>query len=1173
MKRLSTKVRLALLLVAAIPLCASAQRRHGQDAPVRKETMKQRLMPRHGAHRGNPLMKRVKPVGRQMADPLSPVSGNVPRKVSGVKARTRGTLPAVAERRAPAAGESRFYGYLAYRDPMPQGIYQFGFSAQPAWNLITSGVKSYSKGAAIINGKYYSVALDPDYPEYYGFYLCFTTDLSTGEFEQQDIYDNTLIASETAQTKDGTVYGQFLNEDESAFEWGIIDYVTLTRTTIGQSSYKTSLALGVTSDGRLFSVGDDGNLYRVDTATGAETLVGPTGLTLSDEEGYYAQAGEIDPKTDTFYWAATDINGHSGLYTVDLETGAATLLADYGELTIITGLVSPAGLADADAPDVVTDLAATFEGNSTAGSISFKAPVVTFGGGTLTGELTYTVTGGEAPATGTVQAGAELSVPVSAAKGMRTFTVTTANSAGESPKAKVSAWVGDDTPAAPTDITLGIDNATGQARLEWNAPATGTHGGYIGELTYNVYRIKGGTETQAATGQAATTFTETLPLEGLANYAYAVEAVYGELTGARGLSNNAMLGDAIEVPYVEQFATESSLDVFTIIDANNDGYTWDYFEGTPRYFYSNTNDGDDWLITPPVRLEAGKSYKVGVKARANSDSFKERIEVKMGTAPTAEAMTTAVVEPTDLIGREFVELGNEMVRVESDGEYYFGMHAISEKNMFSLFVSEIAVVEGARATAPEPVSGLQAIADPTGALAVTFNFKAPLNNVGGEPLTGKITKITIARDGTDIYTYNDVEPGEPLLYADRDEQLTNGNHTYDITAYNGTDAGPKATVTVYVGVDVPEGVRNIRVADRNTSVLVAWDKPGETGANGGVVRVDDVEYNVYDVTLEDFYGEMIPYLGELLLTTKEPQAELAVKTDDGEQRDVVWAVKAANAAGESRETYAYHLVGKPYTLPLTESVAGGVIEYYWVADATDPAVQVGTLQQSSDGDGYSFGFRSAYTGTEGMLMSGKISLAGEPNPTLIFDAMTRDEGITLDVDVQKPDGTVESILADYAPGTGFAPVRLSLGGLASESYVRLIFTARFGAAGTLAIDNVRLLNAYEHNMLVSELSTPASLTAGGKAEVTVKVKNMGEKRAEAYGLRVTAGGTVLKEETVSEPLEPLAERTFTAQMQTTVFDEGTTTLRAEVTYDKDMNAADNAAEAQVRIDAPEAAAP
>lgn len=90
----------------------------------------------------------------------------------------------------------------------------------------------------------------------------------------------------------------------SSFEFGIIDYNEMDRTTIGPSKHKF-VAMGVSSEERVYGIATDGILYELDTTTGEETEVGPTGVYVaSSSEKSYTQSGAIDQDDDTFYWAA-----------------------------------------------------------------------------------------------------------------------------------------------------------------------------------------------------------------------------------------------------------------------------------------------------------------------------------------------------------------------------------------------------------------------------------------------------------------------------------------------------------------------------------------------------------------------------------------------------------------------------------------------------------------------------------------------------------------------------------------------------------------------------------------------------------------------------------------------------------------------------------------------------
>ena len=98
------------------------------------------------------------------------------------------------------------------------------------------------------------------------------------------------------------------------------------------------MALGISKEGTLYGISLEGDLYSISTADGKETLVGSTGVTVKDSYGnYYQQSGEIDQKTNTFYWASIDQDGKSVLYTVDLATGRANKIGDMPAETQVFG--------------------------------------------------------------------------------------------------------------------------------------------------------------------------------------------------------------------------------------------------------------------------------------------------------------------------------------------------------------------------------------------------------------------------------------------------------------------------------------------------------------------------------------------------------------------------------------------------------------------------------------------------------------------------------------------------------------------------------------------------------------------------------------------------------------------------------------------------------------------
>ena len=64
-------------------------------------------------------------------------------------------------------------------------------------------------------------------------------------------------------------------------------------------------------------------------------------------------------------------------------------------------------------------------------------------------------------------------------------------------------------------------------------------------------------------------------------------------------------------PYSNDFGSSTLWNWWEVINANNDGstYTWTLSSNTARYRYNSSKAADDWLVTAPITLEAGKTYK------------------------------------------------------------------------------------------------------------------------------------------------------------------------------------------------------------------------------------------------------------------------------------------------------------------------------------------------------------------------------------------------------------------------------------------------------------------------------------------------------------------------------------------------------------------------------------
>lgn len=221
----------------------------------------------------------------------------------------------------------------------------------------------------------------------------------------------------------------------------------------------------------------------------------------------------------------------------------------------------------------------------------------------------------------------------------------------------------------------------------------------------------------------------------------------------------ATTGANVDVlPYTNTLGTEDEFAQFGVIDSNKDGSTWLFSTSDGTYYkYNSSNAADDWLISPAIKLEAGKKYHFAIDAASASTSYPEVFEVLIGTEPKASALKQSVLAATQVASKEFATYENETVEVAETGYYHFGIHAISDANMWNLFVANFLVEAGAEPTAPAAVTDF-AVAQTPDVLEAIVSFKAPAKTVGGDDLTD-LTQIDVLRDGAVVKSLVNIPEG------------------------------------------------------------------------------------------------------------------------------------------------------------------------------------------------------------------------------------------------------------------------------------------------------------------------------------------------------------------------------------------------------------------------------
>jgi hypothetical protein len=490
----------------------------------------------------------------------------------------------------------------------------------------------------------------------------------------------------------GKNYGIFYNFNMS---WQVvnrklaeIDFSTNTpkRTILGNASIPMA-AIACNDQGVLYGVGMDGWFYAISTANvgnGSEIEVMPLGDLGIENISTNPSTMTYDARTGKFYWAVvlSDQNGY--LYEINPAIGSvsATQLMQNPDNAWLVNLCVLEPKAADEAPAAVTDLAATFEGASTTGTVSFTAPTTTYEGNALSGTLNYVITAnGEQVATGTVDAGANAAVEITAPMGDVEIVVVVSNEVGNSPEAKINVYVGAETPLAPTDVAFDYNYDTKQSIVTWTAPTMGIHDINLDAeaLTYNVYRMPG--DVLVAEGIDTTEFVEDFDPATLAPYYYKVECLHYTVKGEAAVSSKAVIGPALDVPYTNNFNTAASFDLLTVLDNNHDGNVWKWSSsysggGRAEFYNSKTVTADDWLLSPPINLKRGATYSISFEANTAVSNDVDYMDVAYGKGLNVDGYDK-IFDHIVLNTPVSATYTNDTIVPAASGVYYFGFHCTS----------------------------------------------------------------------------------------------------------------------------------------------------------------------------------------------------------------------------------------------------------------------------------------------------------------------------------------------------------------------------------------------------------------------------------------------------------------------------------------------------------------
>lgn len=622
--------------------------------------------------------------------------------------------------------------------------------------------------------------------------------------------------------------------------------------------------------------------------------------------------------------------------------------------------------------------------------------------------------------------------------------------------------------------------------------------------------------------------------------------------------------------FFEDFAQSSGLDRFTILNENGDDNQWRWYGGEIFCHLNSTLQMDDWLITPALRVEAGKVYSLAFRAYATNHKNVERMEVKLGTSATVAGMNTELMAPTDIS----VLRGDNVVttiffQAPSTGEFFVGFHGISEPNRYNLYLDDIRVSGPMSADIPAAVSGLRVQADADAAPKATISFTLPSKTIV-ESALGEITSATIERDGVAVSTITDCRPGQEKTFVDTD--VPTGKHTWTVRVANSHGISLDVSASAFVGPNVPLTPTGLVMKETSTpgKVTVTWN-PVTSDIDGKTLSADMVKYTV---TADDHV------IGQNLSATTFTGQVLSA-TDPQEYMQV--AVYATTASGDSDEALSpLAPIGTPYAVPFAESFANARYNTQW---AVQNLTGSGYVQwkackddagiPSFDGDNGVVAAYTPYVGDSGRFFSAKIDLNNVANPAFQVYYYNIEGGYNnISLIAKAMDDKDFTVLTTHRnTGDGWVRLMGRLDDFAGKNVLIGVQTMCNEHPDTkmyqnyTVFDNFRVFALSPVNVAATTFTAPAKVILGKPFEISAGIENNGNADADDVLVTLYNNGRPVAAKTVSVPC--LEATTVTFEQTATVLFAESSVYYVELTLDGDTNQADNRTSSlTVKVDLP-----
>ena len=370
---------------------------------------------------------------------------------------------------------------------------------------------------------------------------------------------------------------------------------------------------------------------------------------------WYTNSIYVDQETGKIYGSLMDQNSWGQyLYTIDKESGELTYAGS--SHSTVRGLYSPSYKTDSrEAAAKVSNVSSVAGENGQSITLTWTNPTLQVNGETLTELAEVRIFCGSPsgiayatlPAEGKM--GEEMSwTDVNPEPGVNTYFIVPCRKEGELGYPESwNAWGGPDAPGAPSYVNA--ERSGNGVLVTWPAPEAGLHGGWYSAdgVTYTIKRYPD--EKVLATGLTETSYFDNA-FDAINYYSYTVYATNTVGDSEESSSYPILAGPAHDVPYTSVINSSEEAEAWTIIDGNNDGTYFSYSSWYAPFglmLYTNKpGSSDDYAVSPAIKLEGGKTYKVQMTVNINYPYDEENLpdnlhdfEFVAGQGTTVEDLT------------------------------------------------------------------------------------------------------------------------------------------------------------------------------------------------------------------------------------------------------------------------------------------------------------------------------------------------------------------------------------------------------------------------------------------------------------------------------------------------------------------------------------------------------